>query len=58
MDVHREELIEEDFQDKWKFLMDHFVRILNSMYHSDNLDDNIQIPDICHREYPAKILIK
>jgi len=58
MDVHREELIEEDFPDICRFSKDHFVQILNSMYHADNQDDNIQIQDIYHTEYPTKIFLK
>jgi hypothetical protein len=34
--------------------MNHFVQILNSMYHEDNLDDNIQIQDKHLEEYQAK----
>jgi hypothetical protein len=58
MDVHREELIEEDFPDICRFSKDHFVQILNSMYHADNQDDNIQIQDIYHTEYPTKIFLQ
>jgi hypothetical protein len=57
VNVHREELIEEDFPDIRRFSMVHFVRILNSMYHTDNSDDNIRIQDIYHAEYQAKIFL-
>ncbi len=55
MVVHRSKLIEGDFPDILRFLMNHFVQIINSMYHEDNQDDNIQIPVEYLGEYQAKI---
>lgn len=54
MNDHRQEVIQEDFQGKSKFLMDHFVQKLDSIYQIDNLDDSIQIRDKYLEEYLTK----
>ena len=53
-DVLLEEAFAEDSRYKWRFLSNHFVRILSSMYREDIPDDNIQIPYRYHREHATK----